>query len=112
GGFAVDKRALHAVQDDERDATVRVLGLGALEWALLAPAAWVAAVVLLADGDRRPMASLLWPWAIAVPVGFALGLWLAAPDRRARVASGEGRGRTALRHALEGVAILRTLATG
>jgi hypothetical protein len=39
GGFALDKRALHAIEDDEHAATVRVLGLGALEWALLAPPA-------------------------------------------------------------------------
>lgn len=31
GGFAVDKRVLHAIEDDEDAATVRVLGLGALE---------------------------------------------------------------------------------
>ena len=62
GGFALDKRALHALEEDEHSATIRVLGLGALEWALLAPATWVAAVVLLATGDPRPMPSLLWPW--------------------------------------------------
>src|SRR5436305_4870258 len=58
GGFAIDKRALHAIEDDEQQATIRVLGLGALEWALLAPAAWLSAVCLLVIGDHRPMASL------------------------------------------------------
>jgi uncharacterized membrane protein YbhN (UPF0104 family) len=112
GGFAFDKRALHAIEDDEHAATVRVLGLGALEWALLAPAAWISAVVLLWTGDQRAMPSLLWPWAIAVPIGFTLGFWLAAPARRSRIAAGTGRWRTGLDRALRAVGILRSLAGG
>lgn len=110
GGFALDKRALHALEEDEQSATVRVLGLGALEWAILAPAAWVAAIVLLAIDDPRPRGSLLWPWAIAVPVGFAIGLWFAAPHRTDRIAEGKGRWRGPLSKALRGVGILQTLA--
>lgn len=113
GGFSVDKRALQALEeDDERAARVRVLGLGALEWALLAPAAWLAAVILLASGDRRPMASLLWPWALAVPVGFVLALWLAVPARRKRLEAGGGRIRPALAEALYGVGMLPAMARG
>jgi uncharacterized membrane protein YbhN (UPF0104 family) len=112
GGFALDKRALHAIEDDEHAATVRVLGLGALEWAVLAPAAWLSAVVLLAGGDRRPMPSLLWPWAIAVPIGFVLGLWLAVPARRERLAGRAGRWRQVLARALHGVGVLHWLARG
>lgn len=109
GGFALDKRVFHALEDDHDAATVRVLGLGALEWALLAPAAWISAVVLLAVGDSRPMPSLLWPWAIAVPIGFALGFWLAAPARRNRLAAGKGRWRCHLGRGLEAIGILRGL---
>jgi uncharacterized membrane protein YbhN (UPF0104 family) len=89
---------------------VRVLGIGALEWALLAPPAWIAAVVLLASGDRRAMPSLLWPWVIAVPIGFAVGLWLAVPERVERLRAGEGRWRKPLGKALAGVGILHRLA--
>jgi uncharacterized membrane protein YbhN (UPF0104 family) len=110
GGFALDKRALEALEKDEQSAIVRVLGLGALEWALLAPAAWVAALVLLATGDPRPMPSLLWPWVIAVPIGFAVGLWLAVPARTERIAEGDGRWRKPLGKALRGVGVLHTLA--
>jgi uncharacterized membrane protein YbhN (UPF0104 family) len=63
-------------------------------------------------GDSRPMRSLLWPWALAVPIGFALGLWLAAPDRTERICARGGRMRMALGRALRGVGILRSLAAG
>jgi uncharacterized membrane protein YbhN (UPF0104 family) len=111
GGFALDKKLLHAVHNDERGATVRVLGLGALEWALLAPAAWISAVVLLVEGDSNVMPSLLWPWAIAVPIGFGIGLWVAAPSQRERFAGNEdhGRIRAAFSRSLRGVGILHSL---
>lgn len=110
GGFALDKRALQALEEESKDfAVIRVLGIGALEWALLAPAAWVSAVVLLALGDPKPMPSLLWPWVIAVPIGFAVGLWLAVPERVERISGGEGRWREPLGKALHGVGILHRL---
>lgn len=112
GGFALDKRALEAVEDDEEKAATRVLGLGALEWAVLAPAAWICAVVLLITGDPGPMPSLLWPWAIAVPIGFAVGLWMAVPERRERITAGRARRRSLLRRGLDGVGILLSLARG
>ncbi len=110
GGFAVDKRVLHALENDERKATVRVLGLGALEWALLAPAAWLSAVVLLLEGDPRPMPSLLWPWAIAVPVGFAVAFGIATSARRERLNSKGGRWRAGAARAMGAIEILRSLA--
>src|SRR5947209_4678765 len=110
GGFAADQRALRAITGDKNAANVRVLGLGALEWALLAPAACVAAVVLLATGDRHPMPSLLWPWAIAVPVGFAIGLSVATPARRERLMAGGGSWREGLARALNAVEFLRVFA--
>jgi uncharacterized membrane protein YbhN (UPF0104 family) len=112
GGFAMDKRALQKLGDDPPDPTVRVLGLGAVEWAVLAPAAWASAVALLVTGDPRPMSSLLWPWAVAVPIGFAVGLSLATPRRTERIHARGGRWRTVLVPALRGVGILRSLATG
>lgn len=112
GGFVVDKRVLHAIEDDEDAATIRVLGLGALEWALLAPAAWLSAVVLLLAGDHRPMPSLLWPWAIAVPVGFAVGFSIATPARRERLCVKGGGWRERLSLALGAIEVLRSLASG
>jgi uncharacterized membrane protein YbhN (UPF0104 family) len=109
GGFALDKRALEALENDAHSAAVRVLGLGALEWALLAPAAWVSAIVLVATNDHRTMPSLLWPWIIAVPIGFGVGLWLAVPERTERISEGKGRWRKPLGKALRGVGVLRKL---
>lgn len=112
GGFAMDKRALQELGEEPPDPTVRVLGLGAVEWAVLAPVACASAVVLLAIGDPRPMRSLLWPWALAVPIGFAIGLPLASPARIERIAAGKSRWRGGFGRALRGVGILRSLAAG
>jgi glycosyltransferase 2 family protein len=108
GGFGVDKRALHALHEDERSARVRVLGLGVLEWALLAPTTCIVAIVFLVQGEDV-MGSLLWPWAIGVPVGFALALWVSAPGRRDRLAHIGGRRRAWLGDLLDGIGVLHTL---
>jgi uncharacterized membrane protein YbhN (UPF0104 family) len=81
GGFGIDKQVLHAIDEDERSARVRVMALGGLEWAVLAPIACVTAIVMLAS-DANVMPSLLWPWALAVPAGFTLAIWAAKPERR------------------------------
>jgi uncharacterized membrane protein YbhN (UPF0104 family) len=73
GGFSVD---LHAFRQEvsDREARVRVLGLGALEYALLAPATCIVAILLLLDHVRTPGTGLTMPWAIAVPAGGILAL--------------------------------------
>jgi uncharacterized membrane protein YbhN (UPF0104 family) len=108
GGFEIDKRTLQALHEDERSARVRVLALGTVEWAVLAPLACVVAIILLLRG-ADVMASLLWPWAVAVPVGFGLGLWATAPRRAERLARIGGKRRDWLAQALEGVGVLHTL---
>ena len=82
GGFATDRRAMRGAGASPRQATVRVLGLGALEWATLAPAAWISALTLLGS---HPAVSL--PWALGVPLGCAsavLVVWWFPPRRGAR----------------------------
>lgn len=108
GGFGLDKQALHALHEDERSARVRVLGLGILEWALLAPTVCVIAIVFLAT-DANILPSLLWPWAIAVPVGFAFALWASMPKRRERLSKFRGKHRGWLADLLDGVGVLHTL---
>jgi uncharacterized membrane protein YbhN (UPF0104 family) len=108
GGFGLDKQVLHGLQEDERSARVRVVALGMLEWAVLAPTTCVVAIVLLAEGANI-LPSLLWPWAIAVPAGFAFGLWASAPERARRLSRIGGKPRDWLARALEGVGVLHTL---
>jgi uncharacterized membrane protein YbhN (UPF0104 family) len=73
GGFSVDLHAFRQEVDD-REARVRVLGLGALEYALLAPATCIVAIMLLLNHVHRPSSGMTMPWAIAVPVGGILAL--------------------------------------
>jgi uncharacterized membrane protein YbhN (UPF0104 family) len=107
GGFVVDRQALEAAGLDPRQARARVLGLGALEYAVLAPVAALAAVILLARGSTHPSLGFTLPWAIAVPLGFAAAF--AALAFRHRVGD-EGRWRSALQHALDAVHMLKKLA--
>jgi len=110
GGFGIDKRMLEAIDEDERSARVRVLALGTLEWAVLAPAACITAIVLLAEGANI-LPSLLWPWALAVPPCFALALWASEPSRCAWVGRVLGRRSELLVQMLEGVYGVRCMVT-
>jgi uncharacterized membrane protein YbhN (UPF0104 family) len=83
GGFGLDHQAQRMLGSDGESAGVRVLAMSALEWTVLAPAAWIASIVMLVDGTDA-MASLLWPWAVVTPIGMALGLWATAPERDLR----------------------------
>lgn len=109
GGFGVDLKVLHALHEDERSARVRVTALGTLEWAVLAPITSAVAIVLIATGANI-LPSLLWPWAIGVPLGFAFALWVSSPQRVARLSwLRRGKRRELLAHVLEGVSVLHTL---
>jgi uncharacterized membrane protein YbhN (UPF0104 family) len=75
GGFAVDVHAFRQAGLSDHEVRTRVLGLGALEYALLAPAACVVAIQLLAENRHTPPLGVTLPWAIAVPLGFVAALW-------------------------------------
>lgn len=75
GGFAVDVHAFKQAGLSDHEVRTRVLGLGALEYALLAPAACVVAIQLLAEHRATPPLGVTLPWAITVPLGFAVALW-------------------------------------
>jgi uncharacterized membrane protein YbhN (UPF0104 family) len=108
GGFGIDRQALQALHEDEHSARVRVLALGTLEWAVLAPTTCIVSIVFLVQGANI-LPSLLWPWAISVPLGFGFGLWASTPRRIERVRQ-ICRGRCAwLVRALEGVGALHTM---
>ncbi len=107
GGFVVDRLALESAGVSQRQARVRVLGLGALEYAVLAPAASVAAVVLLVRGSTHPSIGFTLPWAIAVPLGFVAAFAALAYRDRVRERSGW---RNVVSHALDALHVLRRLA--
>ena len=73
GGFAVDIEALEDLGVPSEEARIRVLGLGSLEYAVLATGALVCAIFLLLDDPHAQRAVTL-SWTIGVPVGTALAL--------------------------------------
>jgi uncharacterized membrane protein YbhN (UPF0104 family) len=107
GGFVVDRQALEAAGLEPRQARARVRGLGALEYAVLAPAAALAAMILLARGSTHPSLGFTLPWLIAVPLGFIAAF--AALTIRHRVGD-EGGWRAVLKHLLDAVHMLKKLA--
>jgi len=106
GGFAVDLHAFRETGISDREARVRVLGLGALEYALLAPAACIAAIALLVMGVAKPGPVLTLPWAIAVPVGFVAALWAVGHRQRFH---GKTGWREQLGQGLDSIYVLRCL---
>jgi uncharacterized membrane protein YbhN (UPF0104 family) len=106
GGFAVDVHAFKQAGLSDREVRVRVLGLGALEYALLAPAACIVAIQLLAEGRAKPPEGLTLPWAVAVPVGFAIALWALRHRQRFH---GRPGWRSHLSQALDSIHVLRCM---
>lgn len=73
GGFALDRAALQRAGLSKQEARRRVLGLGFLEYALLAPATMVAAILVLIQ-HQSISGSLTLPWIVGVPAGAVLAL--------------------------------------
>jgi uncharacterized membrane protein YbhN (UPF0104 family) len=109
GGEALDARALRPETSGERAGQVRVLALDALEHAPLAPAAWIAALYLLAEDRRKPGLDFTIPWGTLVPIG-AIGAFFAVRHRAALVGKAGWRGRVG--DALEGIHLLFRLLAG
>jgi hypothetical protein len=72
GGFAFDKRVL-ARQTDASVARHATRVLGILEYVVLSPAAWAAALVLVISGAKGQR-SLYLSWIIGVPTGAAVAV--------------------------------------
>jgi uncharacterized membrane protein YbhN (UPF0104 family) len=106
GGFSADVVALRGAGISRREARVRVMGLGALEYVVLAPAVCIGAFIVLAHGSHTPNLGMTLPWAIAVPLGFAVAFWALRYQRRF---SHKGGWRGAIGHTLDAVAVIRNL---
>jgi uncharacterized membrane protein YbhN (UPF0104 family) len=109
GGFGVDRDALRALDGDTMAAEQRVGAMAMLEWGVLGPATWVVVLALLASGSTVS-ASLLWPWALGLPLGAAGALWATAPGRIEKLSRPRGRRIPALARILQGIASVRALA--
>jgi uncharacterized membrane protein YbhN (UPF0104 family) len=107
GGFSFDRRVLGAVHRSRREARRQVLALGVIEYALLAPAACVCALILLLEPGRASLALTL-PWVFAVPPGFALAWWATRPSFIRKFTRG-GRIRRTFGEVLRGASVLRKI---
>jgi len=107
GGFALDEAVLKSTGMPAKEARERVLGLGALEYLVLAPAAMGAALYLVIQAKPDLDVGLTFPWIVGVPLGFAAAgamlFWRHKLDLRS------GFVRKHIAHALEGLSLVRTL---
>src|SRR5580765_7637138 len=110
GGFSVDYWTFRRSGLRRQDALARVLALGALEYAVLAPAAMICAVVLLFDSGGHVQHAMTYPWLAVIP-GFLAALWVSSPKRADRLSDpGDGgRVRHGFAHAVAGITKLRSL---
>jgi uncharacterized membrane protein YbhN (UPF0104 family) len=110
GGFAVDYWALRNAGEDREGAVARVLALGALEYAVLAPAALISAIAIIVSGEDISLGLTL-PWLLVIPGG-AAAVWISSPkraDRYTRPGRNAGRLRVGFAHFVRGLCILRTM---
>jgi uncharacterized membrane protein YbhN (UPF0104 family) len=83
GGFGFDYGFLRSRGQSREEAKRTVLLLGLLEYAVLAPMTWGAAMVILLNG-WPVQRSLSLSWAIGVPAGTLITCWLVARHKRGK----------------------------
>src|SRR5436305_11959731 len=112
GGFSVDYWTFRRSGLRRSEAVARVLALGALEYAVLAPAAMICAVVLLFGTGGHVQHAMTYPWFAVVP-GFLAALWVSSPKRADRLSDPGtgGRVRQWFAHLVSGIVKLRSLLT-
>jgi uncharacterized membrane protein YbhN (UPF0104 family) len=110
GGFSVDYWTFRRSGLRRREAVARVLALGALEYAVLAPATLICAVVLLFGTGGHVQHAMTYPWLAVVP-GLLGALWVSSPKRVERLSDpGDGgRIRQWFAHLVAGIFKLRCL---
>jgi Lysylphosphatidylglycerol synthase TM region len=107
GGFEVDRQAFVRAGLADADAGSSAIVLGALELAVLAPVAWICALLLLGNGGVAALVTI--PWVIGVPAGLVLALGVALHPR-VRLAAREPGRASRLRTPLNALASLLALA--
>ena len=106
GGFAADYEVLSGRCRDVDDARTRVLGLGVLEYVILAPVTCAAACLVLVGGSHISP-SFTMPWAIGVPAGAVIALGLMTIRHRF---AGHGGWRGRIARGLDALEMLQRLA--
>src|SRR5258708_22517106 len=92
GGFSVDYWTFRRSGLRRREAVARVLALGALEYAVLAPAALICAIVLVFGTGGHVQHAMTYPWLAVVP-GLLVALWVTSPKRVERLSDPDRGGR-------------------
>jgi uncharacterized membrane protein YbhN (UPF0104 family) len=110
GGFSIDLVALRAAGMERKRAFERVLGLSALEYALLAPTVAVCGVFLYFGIGGDASAAVALPWLAVIPGAF-VAAWLTLPRYKQRFGNraGAGRIRRGFAHLVSALTVLRTL---
>jgi uncharacterized membrane protein YbhN (UPF0104 family) len=112
GGFELDYWALRHSGASRREALSRVIGLGTLEYAVLAPAAMFSAIAMIVGAGKHEYLAVTAPW-FAVAPGFVVAAWLTQPARArrwTRTHVHSSRLRHGIGHAISGLTTLRWLA--
>jgi uncharacterized membrane protein YbhN (UPF0104 family) len=108
GGAALDEFVMRALGASKREAKIRVTLLDGLEHGMMAIPGSIAAIVILAEGRRKPGLDFLLPWAVLPAVGFAVAFW-AAERYRSEFRHREGwRGRLGVLY--DAVHLIRAMA--
>jgi len=107
GGFALDEAVLRSAGVPPREARARVLGLGALEYVVLAPVAMAAAIYLVVFHRPDIDPALTFPWMIGVPLGFAAAAMLMWHRHRLNLRQGWRRH---IANALEALNLVKAMA--
>jgi uncharacterized membrane protein YbhN (UPF0104 family) len=110
GGFSVDYLTLRHAGMSKKQSTRRVLGLSALEYAVLAPAVALFGVLLfLGIGGSAP-GSVALPWLAVIP-GAVVAAWLTSPQRKGRfeASAGDGFLKRSFAHVVAALTVLRSL---
>jgi uncharacterized membrane protein YbhN (UPF0104 family) len=107
GGFALDEALLHDAGVPRREARSRVLGLGALEYVVLAPAAMGAAIYIALQSRPDIDPSLTFPWIVGVPFGFLVVTAMMLNRRRVRLPRWIGKH---VSHAAEALNLIKAMA--
>jgi uncharacterized membrane protein YbhN (UPF0104 family) len=107
GGFALDEAVLRSAGVSPREARQRVLGLGALEYVVLAPAAMAAAIYVIVFHRPDIDPALTLPWIFGVPLGFAAAAVLMLYRQRLKRHKGW---RIHLSNAIEALHLVRRMA--